>query len=311
MIRKWHLKAVVQKTISFLPNGHHINHWFQKHITKGVELSDAYFYDRLEHAGEHLKAYERWCGSVQGITTLELGTGWYPVVPISLFLKGAAVIHTVDISELTNHTKLTDTLRRFVEALDEGTLQPYYQPLPEREALLREIYATVEQLSAPQILERLNLHYAVMDARHLTHLPNQSIDLVHSNNTFEHVYPEVLKDILAEFKRVVRSAGLQSHFIDLSDHFAHFDGSITIYNFLQFSPKAWDGWIDNSIQPQNRWRFPQYLALYENLGIPLTETQVREGDLQALRQVAVHPHFQQYSEAELAISHGYVFSKMD
>lgn len=311
MIRKWHLKAVVQKTISFLPNGHHINHWFQKHITKGVQLSDVYFYDRLEHAQAHLNAYEQYCGAIEGGTTLELGTGWYPVVPMSLFLKGAAVIHTVDISELTTHAKLMDTLRRLVTSLDDGTLQKYYQPLPARATALRQLYTEAEGLSVKQILERLNIRYTIIDARQLSHLPDGSIDLVHSNNTFEHVYPAILKEILVEFKRVSKSGGLQSHFVDMSDHFAHFDHSINIYNFLKYSPNTWDRIIDNSIQPQNRWRFPQFVALYKEIGLPLTQTEVRPGDLKALDEIPVHKSFKEYTPKELAISHCYLFSKMD
>ena len=47
--------------------------------------------------------------------------------------------------------------------------------------------------------------------------------------------------------------GLHSHFIDMSDHFAHMDSSISIYHFLRYSEAQWKR-IDNSIQPQNRWR---------------------------------------------------------
>lgn len=56
-MKKWILKAIVQKTISFLPFKHRINYFFQKHITKGVNLGDEYFYDRLEHARQHLQNY--------------------------------------------------------------------------------------------------------------------------------------------------------------------------------------------------------------------------------------------------------------
>lgn len=148
-----------------------------------------------------------------------------------------------------------------------------------------------------------------MDARNLKHLADNSIDLVHSNNTFEHVYPSILKDILKEFKRIVKKEGLQSHFIDMSDHFAHFDKSINIYNFLQYSNKAWDNVIDNSIQPQNRWRFPQFVALYNSLNIPLTDQEIRPGDIEAVKSLKIHPDFSKFSTEELAISHCYLYSK--
>lgn len=309
MIRKWHLKAIIQKTISFMPNGHKINHWFQKNITKGVYLGDEYFYDRLEHVKHHLGAFNKFCGSIEGKKTLELGTGWYPVIPFSFFLSGAAEINTLDISNLTNKEKLNDTIGRFIELIEKDTLKDYIDAKPERVAILQEVYKNFESLSFDEILSKLHINYLIVDARSVKHLSDNSIDLVHSNNTFEHVYPTILKDILKEFKRLVKTDGLQSHFVDMSDHFAHFDKSINIYNFLQYSNKAWDNVIDNSIQPQNRWRFAQFVDLYKDLEIPLTDTEIREGDIEAVKSLKIHPDFSKFNTKDLAISHCYLYSK--
>jgi len=311
MIRKWHLKAIIQKSISFMPNGHKVNYWFQKNITKGVFLGDEYFYDRLEHAQKHVSAYEAACDSIVGKITLELGTGWYPVIPFTLFLSGAQTINTVDISNLTNKEKLNDTIGRFIELIEQDKLKNYMNALPERIKVLEEIHQNFEQLSFEAILKRLHINYLVMDARQLNHITDGSIDLVHSNNTFEHVYPVILMDILKEFKRIVKPTGMMSHFIDMSDHFAHFDKSINIYNFLQYSNKAWDNIIDNSIQPQNRWRYAQFVDLYKDLDIPLTDSEIRPGDIKAVESLKIHQDFSKFSSKDLAISHCYMFSKMN
>jgi hypothetical protein len=311
MIKKWHLKAIVQKTISFLPKGHKVNYWFQKNITKGVQLGDDYFYDRLEHAKHHLKATAKYQDTIVGKKTLELGTGWYPVVPFSLFLAGAGDITTVDISNLTNKEKLQDTFTRFLEIIDNNTIQKYFQPLPERITTFRAVAQELEQLTMEQILQKLQIRYLVEDARNLTMLSDKSVDLVHSNNTFEHVYPNILADILKEFTRVARSGGLQSHFVDMSDHFAHFDKSINIYNFLQYSNFAWDKIMDNSIQPQNRWRYQQYLDLYRSLNIPVTDSKVRLGKVEEVKALKIHADFKSFTPEQLAISHCYLYSKMD
>ncbi|NUO03298.1 MAG: hypothetical protein HUU01_22025 [Saprospiraceae bacterium] len=95
----------------------------------------------------------------------------------------------------------------------------------------------------------------------------------------------------------------------MSDHFAHFDKSITIYHFLRFSEQAWQI-IDNSIQPQNRLRFKAYKQMYQELGIPITEENVRPGSQEQVGQERIHRTFlQAYSKEELAISHGYLISK--
>ncbi len=304
----WKLKAVVQKTISYLPLGHKINYLFQKYVTKGVILSDEYFFDRLTHAQQHIAKYQELCGSMQGCTTLELGTGWYPVVPLSCFLSGADKIYSVDITSLTNKEKVLTTLEYFVA--QEAQLKKYLpQLLENRLSIIKDCVAHKASWSYEEILNRLNLNFQIKDARNLDFLKDESIDLLHSNNTFEHIYAHVLPQILEEFKRVTKKAGLQSHFIDMSDHFAHSDPSITIYNFLQFSPKRWER-IDNSIQPQNRLRLKDYLLLYEKLNTPVSETDFRPGSLDDLAKVSLDPFFETYTKEELAISHAYIFSKM-
>lgn len=308
MIKKWVLKAIVQKTISFLPNSQRINFFFQKYVTKGVFLSDAYFEDRLEHARHHLEAWERYSGGAPLRNTLELGTGWYPVVPISLFLYGAETIRTVDVTLLTGAGHVLTTIRKFLEYADAGKLGQYIPVRPERLEQLRALASGENEAGFEQLTGTLHIQYLVQDARRLD-LAAGSIDLIHSNNTFEHVYPDILADILREFRRIARPGGVQSHFIDLSDHFAHFDTSINIYHFLRFSPAAWK-WIDNSVQPLNRLRITDYRRLYREADLPLTAEQLRPGSVEALREVPVHPYFQGNTEAENAVSHGYFFSKM-
>ena len=100
-----------------------------------------------------------------------------------------------------------------------------------------------------------------------------------------------------------------SHFIDMSDHFAHFDSRITIYNFLKYSQKEWD-FIDNTIQPQNRMRFRDYKVMYLESGLPVSDEITRDGDSEALNLVKVHPEFSDYDPIELAVSHAYIISCM-
>ena len=57
-------------------------------------------------------------------------------------------------------------------------------------------------------------------------------------------------------------------------------------------------------------RWPSYLKLYDGLNIPVEEAKVRPGNLGELSQVNVAPEFAQYSKEELAITHGYLVSRM-
>ncbi len=307
---KWIAKAIIQKTISIFPNRESLNHFFQKNVTKGVLLSDEHFGNKLGHAVDHVANYKKYQGeSVKDKLVLELGSGWYPVVPIVLFLNDAKRTDSLDIQSWMNHETIVTTLKKFDEWKENGKLAEYMPEINQGKwDKLMELLAEAKNMSYEELLESLNLKLYLKDARN-TGFEEQTYDFICSNNTFEHIYPEVLKPILKEFKRLCKPDGFMCHFIDLSDHFAHFDHSINIYNFLKFSESRWRK-IDNKIQPQNRLRWPAYLSMYKELEIPVSGEEIRKGDLDLLSKVPVNRRAFNYSNEELAISHGYIFSKM-
>ena len=312
-MKKWILKAIVQKITSYLPFSNKINYVFQKYVTKGVYLSDEYFYDRLGHAKAHLAAFQKHSSTAQHSTSirpknaLELGTGWYPVVPISFYLVGVETTYSVDISFLTSKERIFTTLQQFQNAHKNGKLNEYLDVLPEKWAKLSILIANYDDYSLEDVLKYLNLVYLIEDARALS-LPDGSIDLVNSNNTFEHIYPSILISILKDFKRVVnKERGIMSHFIDMSDHFAHFDKSINIYNFLQFSDETWQ-WIDNDIQPMSRLRIDDYKQIYADLGIKIDTEDNRKGRIDELRSIKLAEKYSKKPLEIIAISHCHFIS---
>jgi ubiquinone/menaquinone biosynthesis C-methylase UbiE len=297
---------VVQKGISFLPASHKINYLFQKYVTKGVILSDEYFFDRLGHGAFHAKAFTRFRNRLPH-STLELGTGWYPVVPVAMFLFGADHIVTIDITPLCDKGKLITTINKMIDAIAKNQVDPVFLQNKERIGELKKLAADAPSMSMDEILEKLRITYLETDARKLPY-PDQTFDLVHSNNTYEHIYEPILKGIIREFKRIQKKDGLQSHFIDMSDHFAHADTSITIYNYLQYTEAKWLR-MDNSVQPQNRMRINQYRALYKLEGLHILQEELRPGDAKALESVKLEEPFRSFSKEDVLPSHGYVVSE--
>lgn len=306
MIQKWLLKAFVQKTISYLPYKTKINYFFQKHVTKGVLLTDDYFELKVINAQEHLDFFNKYSADgFEGKTTLELGTGWYPIVPITLFLNGFENVISLDYSSSTTKETMIATLDRFMEWEEDELLEEYVKFVDEdRWAQLEDVFKRSESLSLEEICAALSIKLIVTDARS-TNFKTGSIDFISSDNTFEHINPSELKDILKEFKRIIAPKGVMSHFIDLSDHFSYFDPSITIYNFLQYSKTKW-AILDNSIQPQNRLRWKDYQQMYQSIDLPYVDELVRTGDLEALERITPDEMYANYSKADLAISHGYL-----
>jgi hypothetical protein len=217
-------------------------------------------------------------------------------------LIGVEKTYSVDISFLTSKERIYTTISKFLEADERKVLTDYVKYQPQKFQLLKEIHTNYAKYSLEKILEKLNIVYLIEDARKLS-LPDNSVDLINSNNTFEHIYPTILAPIIKDFTRVVKKkTGVMSHFIDMSDHFAHFDKSINIYNFLQFSTAQWSI-IDNSIQPQSRLRLSDYKKMYADLGIPILEEKNRPGEIEWVKAMQLHSEFENYSLEDLAITH--------
>jgi hypothetical protein len=300
MIKIWKLKAIVQKAISYLPYSNKINYIFQKFVTKAVHLNDDYFYDRLGHARDHINFFTKHGNSTFPNTCLEIGTGWYPVVPISFFLVGSNKIYSVDITQLLTKKRLKIAIEKIIESNSNCMLQSYINYVPQRFEILKDIILNFDNMALDEILLKLNIEYLIEDARKLS-LPDNSIDLINSNNTFEHIYPEILIPILKDFKRVLnKNGGIMSHFIDMSDHFANFDKSINKFNFLMYSDKQWK-WIDNSIQPQNRLRIYDYKKIYQDLEIPISFETFEIGNLDHFNTIKLDAKFLAKANNENAI----------
>ena len=304
---KWIIKAVVQKAISYLPGSGKINYFFQKHVTGGVLLSDEHFELKIGHARDHYNYLMDTSTEQKERTILELGTGWYPVVPILFYITSLGRVISVDIEQWMTRQTQQETIKKFRHWKESGLLDDLHEVIiPGRWEKLMDVLDKPENYNKEDVDRLIGLTPLVADARNLS-LENESVDFICSNNTFEHIPRVILRDILVEFIRVLHPNGMMSHFIDMSDHFAHFDSRIGIYNFLKFSKKTWDI-LDNTIQPQNRLRYRDYVEMYLQIGLPVSQEEIREGSLQDLEKVKVHPEFANYSEQELAISHAYIIS---
>lgn len=309
-MKKWYLKAIIQKAISFLPYRNRINFFFQKYVTRGVDLTEGHFSDKFGHLCDHLAHFDesfRNNISLSGISCLELGTGWYPIIPLGYFLKGAEHVYSVDISaHLTRATFLRclEVLEQYQERVrnELGEIDETRWQLLDRIRRTPERYPTLADLCRAVRFTPL-----VEDARQLQ-IADAQIRLISSNNTYEHIYPTILSSIVTQLWSQLEAGGIMSHFIDMSDHFAHMDQGIDIYNFLRFTDQQWT-WIDNRIQPQNRWRLQQYRELYHTLGIPFRESKIRPGDIKLVEQTPLASPFAEMDTMEVSISHAYLVSK--
>ena len=291
----WRLKALAQGLISPLPNRQAINGVFQKVLGGRGELRDDFFHEKygrcLQHIG-HLEKFSR-CRST--FSAVELGTGKFPVVPLGLALNGGSVT-TIDLNPILSTERVLKTIDRFRKLNAEGGIT-----LPQNDAveMLNASEAELAGLNAVELLQQFGITVVVGDARN-SGLATGSVDLLCSNNTFEHIPSEVLTDILREFKRVVSPSGVISHHIDMVDHYSFFDDQISEYNFLKYSESQWR-WFNGPLQYQNRLRVSDFRELYERSGFDVVHEESIEGDRDALLAIRKNVKFLSYSEEDLLV----------
>src|SRR5437867_3631038 len=122
----WMIKAFVQRGLGMLPRPHFWNELFQEHIARTLELSTSAFESQLERCRRYLDEYRSARRhSDDNFTVFELGTGWYPTIPLGMYLCGAAEMWTCDIAPLLREKRLRLVLNYFCEADQNGTLQKF------------------------------------------------------------------------------------------------------------------------------------------------------------------------------------------
>jgi hypothetical protein len=301
-MKKWVLKAVIQKFISFFPFKHHVNYLFQKYVTKGIILTDQLFEDKLTHFKEHLEQIKE--SDLGQHRILEIGTGWYPVIPVGFYLAGYNDIATFDIASLATSKQIKQTCEKYISFYKRGKLNQFAPSLlPERFAKLEQILQK-DDVSFNDFSMRYYVGNDISIAQ-----SEMLYTFICSNNTFEHIHKEVLESLLMSLNKMLEKDGVMSHNIDMSDHFSHMDKTITPYHFLKFSQIEWNK-IDNSIQPQNRLRKSEYINLIEKAGFKVVkQTDFKHEDISILSNKEFVKHYSSFDVSDLAIIHTYLVTK--
>ena len=294
---RWYLKAAIQGALSRLPQPQRWNRLLQRYVTRSLQLRDEYFLHKWRQCERHLATFHSAGGAAEGYTAVELGTGWFPIVPVGLALCGARRVLSIDTRPLLRRAQLIATLEHYRRHLMAGSL---VLPDGQTERAQHCLAALLERpASAEHLLRRLGVELLITDARRID-LPSGQIDLFISNNTLEHIPRDVLVEVLREFRRLGRSDAVMTHFIDLADHYASFDPSITVYNFLRFSEQRWR-LFNNQLHYQNRLRVSDYRRIHAEAGWQLMAEENTSAPVETLRSVPLAPEFRHYREEDLAV----------
>jgi SAM-dependent methyltransferase len=289
----WKAKGVVQKTLSLLPGGPTCNYMLQRAF--GQLKSDEMIHRTFEYDVTIL--FDRMARldlDPAGSRVLEIGTGWLPTFPLSLALAGFRQIYTVD---LYPHLR-EGAIRRTLEALGKHLDDPAFTLFASRERV-QQNFDKLWRSSA--IFPAADITYKAPCNASSTQWPSGSMDLITSNNVFEHVPMPALIALFDEAKRLLRPGGHVLHCVNCGDHYAYADKSITQVNYLRFSEREWERW-NNSFQYQNRLRPIDFIKVAESGGFRIESAEFRpnEACLAELQKIVIAPEFSRYSKDQLA-----------
>ena len=116
-------------------------------------------------------------------------------------------------------------------------------------------------------------------------LPDRSVDGCVSTNVLEHIPEKQIVRILTELRRVLKIDGVVSAQIDYSDHYAHTDSRISLWNFLNFSDSEWSR-HNHACHFQNRLRHHEYRRLFIKCGFQVLQEEPRYSSSPVPRSIA-------------------------
>ena len=293
---RWLAKAALQRGMGAVPQGERLNYVFQRHVLRSLPAGESVFRRKFSRALQHLGAYEEHGPGAprEQAVFYEFGAGWDLAIPVAFAALGVGRQVLVDIRPSVRLELVNDSLA----ALER--LRPELEAEAGRE--LRPVGGALDSLD--ELEPRLGIRYlAPCDARD-TGLDEASIDFVSSTDTCEHIPGEDLAAIFRECRRLLRPGGAFSCRIDLQDHYAYFDRSLSRYNFLRFSDRSWR-LVNSPLHHQNRLRSPDYLRLVRDAGLELVSETPSGPSAEGLAELSGLPlaeRFRGYTPEELGVT---------
>lgn len=251
-LRDWKNKALAFRVFEAVPFTDALVYAAQQYLT-GTSRRDLGGKDRkyIDIYERHLKAF-RDHRDIDGATYYEFGAGADLAANLYFYACGIDDQHLVDLYHIATEKQVL----RMAAELRKHPPSASMRPIPNGDSL-------------PEFLAKLSIRYdAPTDARSVKR-PDKSVDIVSSIFTLEHIPLQVIEGIMAECRRMIADDGIAVMTIDYADHYAGFDRTINVYNFLRYSSVEWAR-FNPSRHFQSRARHSQYREIFERSGFRVT-----------------------------------------
>jgi hypothetical protein len=120
--------------------------------------------------------------------------------------------------------------------------------------------------------------------------------------------PMLLAQGMSEFRRVCGPSSVMSHFIGRADQFSSFDRSITPFNNMRYSARAWR-WLDSPMIPQNRLCASDYIHVYSNAGFEIVAREDVNGAESDLANIEIAADVARYSRDDLLVLYSWLVAR--
>jgi hypothetical protein len=258
-LMNYRIKALVQNAISVLPDSLAQRMYYLVQRTMGNlrETSPVYHLQRARA----MAAFAQQHGYRFRGRLFEVGAGRTLNIPIGFWLAGIDEIVTTDLNRYLRPEIVRADLAYMRSHEDEiRLLFGGYDTFDDRWQQLRQC-VTIGDLVA-----RLPIRYIAPYVSGRSSGVSGEFDFHVSCNVLEHVPSEQLGNIFREARELVGNRGKLLHFVDLSDHFAHADPSLSPLHFLALSEEEWHRLAGNPFMYQSRNRVDDYRRILDECG---------------------------------------------
>lgn len=287
----WQMKSAVLRMLDTLPGADGLHYFLQRNVTRSLPRSASRIPEDAANYRRHVEAFcSRGIELDKGLL-VSFGAGWDLFENLIFYGYGVNRQVVLDIKPLARIDLIDGLAGYLCENQLEGAAPRPFPPLGSDLKV--------------GLLHNYGIDYrAPGDARAIA-LAQGSVDMIATTNTLEHIPKNAIVDIMKECRRVIAPHGVISMEVDYSDHFAHADPSITVYNFLSIGADQWRRHnVDRHFQ--NRLRHSDYAHLFEETGFQIVAQEpVRPPDWEGLlMRQPIAREFAHYEAEDLAVVAG-------
>jgi hypothetical protein len=282
---KWVLKAAVQQFLGLMPVrvADPIYHGLQEHMG-GIPIEVQYQRSAVEEIASLVKDIRG--KQLSGLRIVELGSGWYPVLPLLLLREyGALTVHTFDVNEHYSPTRISAAAREIMNVV----------------AHLRED-PVLQQTKVTGRLPDSIRYYPRTRIEHVSEICGGLADLAISHLVLPYIPPEGIREIHISSRQWLTRDALWIHIFNTSDERARWDNKLHQFDFLRYSEKEWKWISGNRYAYSNRLRLPQYRSLFHLAGwhVEREHASISRTAIGSLNRCAPHSDFCHFSPEELS-----------